>query len=114
MDAKPLGRADERTHVSWVGNAVQSQDELGMGLDFTLLRDLYHGKDARRRVLSAHLLHVYLGDGLGKRERGMVHKEIFGGIEPNGFETGVEQFLHHLAAFDDEETEFLAELLLAQ
>ena len=44
----------------------------------------------------------------------MVHKEIFGGIEPNGFETGVEQFLHHLAAFDDEETEFLAELLLAQ
>ena len=113
-DAKPLGRADERAHVAWVGDAVQGKDKPRRSLDFALSRNPHHSKDAWWRVLPAHLLHLHLGSHFGLGESRIISEESLGGIKPDRVEIGMEQLFHHLAPFHDEEPQFLAELLLPQ
>ena len=71
-------------------------------------------EDAGRRVLSAHLLHLHIADRLGIPGNGMIGKESLCGIESHDRKVGGEELFRHLAAFHDEEAEFLAELLLTQ
>ena len=114
MDAKPLGCADERTHVAWVGDAVQGKDEFRGGSNFALLWNLYHSEYAWRRILPAHLFHLHLADDFCFGESRIISEESFSGIESNGFEIGLEQLFRHLVSFHDEEAEFFAEFLLPE
>ena len=75
------------------------------------IRDFYHSKDTRWRVLTAHLSHLYFGDGFGLWE---IVVAGFSSIHCFHNKARVEQLFGHLAAFNNEETKFFAELLQAE